>query len=108
MRSITWIAHVGARGADDALVLETVALGPGAEETDHLRAAHVAALADIHVAAGELERGIGLQAVGRLEQAVLVEVRQDRDQPAEADDDESRFIAPALRARRCKARSRRS
>ncbi len=51
----------------------------GAQRADHLRVAVVAALADVDVAAGQLQRGVGLQALDRLRGRALEEQRHDLD-----------------------------
>jgi len=61
-----------------------VALGLGAERTDHLRVAANAAFADIQVTAFELQRGVGLHALDRLVDRILEEQRNDLGQAADA------------------------
>src|SRR5205085_964023 len=63
----------------------TVALDLVAQGTDHLRMAEIAALADIDVAAGELERRVGPDAVDHLDRALEVEQRRDLDETADRD-----------------------
>jgi len=75
-----------------------VALHLGAERTHHLRVAVVAALADVDVAAGELQRRVGLQARHRLGHRFLEVERHDLHQPAhrhhqDHQDDEQRLVA---------------
>ena len=65
-----------------------VALDLVAQRADHLRVAGVAALADVDVAAGELERRVGPHAPGLLDGAVEIEQRGDLDQAADRDDDQ--------------------
>ncbi|MNR14804.1 hypothetical protein D3C85_1312990 [compost metagenome] len=62
-----------------------VALGFGAERTDHLRVAADAALADIDVAAFQLQRGVRLETLHRLIGDVLEKQRDDLGQAADAD-----------------------
>src|SRR5690606_16586928 len=72
--------------AGDGVV--AVALGFGAERTDHLRVADVAALADVDVAAFQLQRGVGLHAVHRLVDHILEEQRDDLRQAPDGDGDD--------------------
>ena len=65
-----------------------VALDLVAQRPDHLRVAQIAALADIDIAAGELERRIGPHAVRRLDRAFQIEQRHDFDEAADRDDDQ--------------------
>jgi len=65
-----------------------VALGFGAERTDHLRVATDAAFADEDVATFELQGGVGLEAFDRLVDHVLEEQRDDLGQAADADGDD--------------------
>src|SRR5262249_24103401 len=67
-----------------------VALDLVAERPDHLRVAEIAALADVDVAAGELERGVGADAIDRLDGALQIEERHDFDEAADGDDDQRR------------------
>ena len=62
-----------------------VAFGFGAERTDHLRVAVVAAFADVDVAPRQLQRGVGLQAFHRLRRRALEEQRNDLDQSTHRD-----------------------
>src|SRR5690606_13820172 len=61
-----------------------VALGLGAERTDHLRVAADAAFLDVDVAALQLQGGVGLHAGDRLVDHVLEEQRNDLGQAADA------------------------
>ncbi|MDT4873738.1 hypothetical protein FQZ97_1089980 [compost metagenome] len=61
-----------------------VALGFGAKWSDHLRMAANAALADIYVAAFQLQCGVGLEAGHRLVGDVLEEQRHDLHEAADA------------------------
>src|SRR5690606_31566741 len=61
-----------------------VALGLGAERTDHLRVAADAAFLDVDVTAFQLQRGVGLHALHRLVDHVLEEQRDDLHQTADA------------------------
>jgi hypothetical protein len=62
-----------------------VALDLVAEGPDHLAMAGVAALADVEVAAGELERAVGAHALDPLDRALDREQRHDLDQAADRD-----------------------
>src|SRR5690606_39873021 len=75
-----------------------VALGLGAERTDHLRVAAHAAFLDIDVATFQLQRGVGLYAFHRLVDGVLEDQRDDLSQTADADcrDHEQRQQADVL------------
>jgi len=75
-----------------------VALHFGAERPHHLRVAVVAALADVDVAPGELQRRVGLEARYRLGHRLLEVERDDLDQAADRDDqddqnDQQRLVA---------------
>ncbi len=72
-----------------------VALDLGAERPDHLRVAVVAALADVDVAAGELQRRVGLQARHRLGDRLLEGERHDLHQAADATTRITRMISSA-------------
>src|SRR6266496_1913084 len=63
-----------------------VALGLRAERTDHLRMAIVAALADVDVTPGELQRGVRLQSRDRFGGGSLKEQRDDLHESADTDD----------------------
>ena len=65
-----------------------VALDLVAERADHLAVAGVAALADVDVAAGQLERGVGAHALDLLDRGVDPEQRRDLDDAADRDHDE--------------------
>ena len=58
-----------------------VALDLVAHRADHLAVAEVAALADVDVAARELERRVGPHALDILDRALEVEERHDLDRP---------------------------
>src|SRR4029079_8001015 len=55
---------------------------------DHLRVAVVATLAHVDVAARELQRRVGLEALDRLARRALEEERNDLDDAADGDDEE--------------------
>ena len=65
-----------------------VALDLVAERADHLAVAAVAALADIDVAPGQLERGIGPDALDLLNRRLDPEQGRDLDDTADRDHDE--------------------
>ena len=65
-----------------------VALGLGAERTDHLRVAADAAFADVDVATLKLQRGTRLHAFDGLVGDVPEEQRDDLGQAADADGDD--------------------
>ena len=62
-----------------------VALHLVAQRADHLAVAIVAALADVDVAAGELERRVGTHALHLLDRGVEQEQRRDLDEAADGD-----------------------
>jgi hypothetical protein len=57
----------------------------GVEGADHLRVAVVATLFHVHIATGQLQRRVGLEALHRLRGGLLEEQRHDLDQPADRD-----------------------
>ena len=65
-----------------------VALGLVAERPDHLAVAVVAALADVDVAAHQLERAVGPHALDLLDRALDREQRRDLDDAADRDRDQ--------------------
>ena len=65
----------------------TVTLDLVAQRPDHLRVAEIAALADIDVAAGQLQRRVRPHAVDHFDRALEVEQRRDLDETADRDDD---------------------
>ena len=65
-----------------------VALGLVAERPDHLAVAVVAALADVDVAAHQLERRVGADALDLLDRALDLEQRRDLHDPADRDRDQ--------------------
>ena len=79
-----------------------VALDLVAQRPDHLAVADVAALADVDVAAGELERRVGPHALDLLDRALEVEQRRDlddaadRDHEQDADDEQDRVLLEDL------------
>ncbi len=66
----------------------TVTLDLVAHRANHLAMAEIAALADVDVAAGELERRVGPHALHLLDRALEVEERHDLDEAADRDDDQ--------------------
>ena len=60
-----------------------VALDLVAQRPDHLRMAEIAALADVDVAPGELERRVGPHALDLLDRALQIEQRRDLDDAAD-------------------------
>ncbi len=65
-----------------------VALDLVAQRADHLAMADIATLADIDVAAGELQRRVGTHAVNLLDRAVHPKEWRNLHRAADSDDDE--------------------
>jgi hypothetical protein len=60
-----------------------------AQRPDHLRMAEIAALADVNVAASQLQRRIGPDAVNYFDRALQIKQRRNLDEAADRDDREN-------------------